>query len=145
MFDNNWIYFFLDLTSKIITICDCNNFKCWWKVAGVRQGWCHLIGDEGRRLCFLTRRDFASLEALLKRLKDDPSIDKKELHLMAASAYERANKPSRIITQMRRIFSISSHRKLILFLYFCLAGWNFTYYWWFATLCYRASYQIQVQ
>ncbi|XP_008805021.2 pentatricopeptide repeat-containing protein At5g39980, chloroplastic [Phoenix dactylifera] len=50
------------------------------------------------------RRDFKGLEALLERLRDDPDIDKKELHLVAAGIYERANKldeASKIIAQIK--------------------------------------------
>ncbi|WOL18655.1 hypothetical protein Cni_G27452 [Canna indica] len=52
------------------------------------------------------RRDFKSVETLLEELKCDPNIDKKELHLVAAGVYERANKldeASRIITQIRNL------------------------------------------
>ncbi|ONK77045.1 uncharacterized protein A4U43_C02F2530 [Asparagus officinalis] len=38
------------------------------------------------------RRDFEGLEALIEELKDDRNIDKKELRLVAANVYERANK-----------------------------------------------------
>nr|QSQ68583.1 hypothetical protein PY_017543 [Puya raimondii] len=50
------------------------------------------------------RRDFEGMESLLAKLSDDPNIDKKELHLVAAGVYERANKldeASRIIEQIK--------------------------------------------
>lgn len=57
------------------------------------------------------RRDFEGMESLLAKLSDDPNIDKKELHLVAAGVYERANKldeASRIIEQIKNSNSISS-------------------------------------
>ncbi|XP_072975143.1 uncharacterized protein [Typha angustifolia] len=50
------------------------------------------------------RRDFKGVELLLEKLRNDPDIDKKELHLVAAGIYERANKldeASHIIGQIR--------------------------------------------
>ncbi|OAY83541.1 Pentatricopeptide repeat-containing protein, chloroplastic [Ananas comosus] len=50
------------------------------------------------------RRDFEGMESLLAKLSDDPNIDKKELQLVAAGVYERANKldeASRIIEQIK--------------------------------------------
>ncbi|CAL9752075.1 unnamed protein product [Musa acuminata subsp. burmannicoides] len=52
------------------------------------------------------RRDFKGVEALLESLNSDPNIDKKELHLVAAGVYERANKldeASRIIAKIRNL------------------------------------------
>lgn len=50
------------------------------------------------------QKDFNALEALVDELTDDPSIDKRELYLVAAGVYERAYKPdkaSQIISQIR--------------------------------------------
>ncbi|PKA49910.1 Pentatricopeptide repeat-containing protein [Apostasia shenzhenica] len=38
------------------------------------------------------KRDFEGVERLMEKLSGDPDVDKKELHLVAASVYERANK-----------------------------------------------------
>ncbi|KAF0887498.1 hypothetical protein E2562_002229 [Oryza meyeriana var. granulata] len=50
------------------------------------------------------QKDFDALETLLGELSDDPSIDKRELYLVAAGVYERACKfdeSSQIISQIR--------------------------------------------
>jgi hypothetical protein len=50
------------------------------------------------------QKDFKALEALVDELSHDPSIDKRELYLVAAGVYERAYKPdtaSQIIGQIR--------------------------------------------
>ncbi|XP_039145490.1 pentatricopeptide repeat-containing protein At5g39980, chloroplastic isoform X2 [Dioscorea cayenensis subsp. rotundata] len=51
------------------------------------------------------KRDFSRVESLLEKLSADPNIDKKELNLVAASVYERANKldeASRFVSQIRK-------------------------------------------
>lgn len=55
------------------------------------------------------QKDFKALEALVDELTDDPSIDKRELYLVAAGIYERAYKPdkaSQIISQIRSANSL---------------------------------------
>ncbi|KAI3474826.1 hypothetical protein Pfo_030137 [Paulownia fortunei] len=49
------------------------------------------------------RRDFKMVETLFERLELDPNINKKDLHLVVAGIYERANRlndASRIVNQM---------------------------------------------
>ncbi|KAM0953215.1 putative tetratricopeptide-like helical domain superfamily [Dioscorea sansibarensis] len=51
------------------------------------------------------KRDFERVESLFEKLSADPNIDKKELNLVAASVYERANKldeASWFVSQIRK-------------------------------------------
>ncbi|KAJ0464831.1 putative tetratricopeptide-like helical domain superfamily [Helianthus annuus] len=52
------------------------------------------------------KRDFKMVESLFERLDVDPNINKKELHLVVASIYERANRlndASRIVDRMKHM------------------------------------------
>ncbi|KMZ75616.1 putative Pentatricopeptide repeat-containing protein [Zostera marina] len=55
------------------------------------------------------RRDFKGMERLLKKLDSEPNIDKKGLHLVAASIYERSNRLDDAARIMAKIGTRSDH------------------------------------